>query len=375
MWPLSGAAREQLAQSHTIARKLEVWRGGRPYTTLDLDTGSVGMQADRTVVRNVSCVVIDASGRLTGGDIADELDPEASEVVPWRGVLLPSGQPVFVPLGVFGITGRAVTGDGEVSLQGQDRAANYQGAMEGLVAIPAGTPVEVAIQRLLVTRNPTLSMRTYKTGFTCGPLLFQPDIDVWAEALTLAESVGGWLSHDALGRLSLGPALPTQPRPVARYAYGDGLLIDAKRSENLDNINNVVVVNSIATGNGGIISGKAEDTDPRSPTYAKGSRRMVLSITNPYVTSVAQAQTAAAARLAQELGKAEEVSYTIVCDPSREVLDAHTVHFPSEGLVNRGLVTQAQTVPLGPAESMPITARKYLLTPDGQTFDLPKATT
>jgi hypothetical protein len=375
MWPLSGMAREQLAQSHTIVRKLEVWRAGRPYTTLDLDSGSVGMQADRTVVRNLSAVVIDASGRLTGGDIADQLDPEASEVVPWRGVLLPSGQPAYVPLGVFGITARAVTGDGEVSLTGQDRAATYQGAMEGIIAIPAGTPVEVAIQQLLVTRNPTLSMRTYKTGFTVGPLLFQPDIDVWAEALTLAESVGGWLSHDALGRLSLGPALPTQPRPVGRYAYGDGLLLDAKRNENLDGIHNVVLVQSSGTGNGGVIVGVAEDKDPTSPTYAKGSKRSVLTITNPYVGSVAQAQQAAATRLAMELGRAEEVSYTIVTDPSREVLDAHTLHYPQVGLVNRGLVTQSQTVPLGPEESMPITARKYLLTPDGQTFDLPKATT
>jgi hypothetical protein len=137
----------------------------------------------------------------------------------------------------------------------------------------------------------------------------------------------------------------------------------------------VVLVQSSGTGNGGVIVGVAEDKDPRSPTYAKGSKRSALTITNPYVGSVAQAQQAAATRLAMELGRAEEVSYTIVTDPSREVLDAHTVHYPQVGLVNRGLVTQSQTVPLGPEESMPITARKYLLTPDGQTFDLPKATT
>lgn len=319
--------------------------------------------------------MIDATGTLTGGDIADQLDPQNSEVLPSRGVLLPSGQVAYVPLGVFGITGRDVTGNGSVALTGQDRAANYQGPMEGVVVINPGTPVETAIQQLLVTRNPTLSMRIYRTGFTVGPLVFQPDIDVWDEALTLAESVGAWLSHDALGRLAMAPALPTQPRPVARYAYGDGLLLDAKRTEKLDGIHNVVVMQSTATFNGGIIQGIAEDRDPKSPTYAKGSRRFPLTVTNPYIGSVPQAQAAAAARLAQELSKTEEVSFTIAADPSREVLDALTVHYPSVGLVNRGLVTQALSVPLGEVATMPITARKYLLTPDGQTLDPLKVTT
>lgn len=49
MWPLSGAAREQLAQSHTAVSKLEIWRNRRPYSTLYLESGSVGIAADRTV--------------------------------------------------------------------------------------------------------------------------------------------------------------------------------------------------------------------------------------------------------------------------------------------------------------------------------------
>jgi len=365
MWPMSGAARLELSRSHTAATKLEVLHSGRPVHELVVTGGSVTAQVGRSVMRNASATAVDPAGQLTGGDLQDLLSPYDCEIAPWRGVRTPAGIE-WAPLGVFGLTGRRVAGDGSVELSGQDRAMTYQGPMSGALAVPGGTPVEEAITRLLVTRQPGVQMRSWHTGFTCGPLLYRPDIDVWAEARKLAQSVGGWLHHDRLGRLVFSPLLPTTTTPVARYADGDGVLVEASRSEDADTIHNVVVVRSTD----GTIQAVAEDTDPTSPTYAGGRYgRRVTVITNPHVSSVEQAQQAATTALLRELGRSETAALQIVPNPALDPLDAVAVHRPSAGLLDRVLVIDSLTVPLLATELMTLGCRKYLLTRDGQTLE------
>jgi hypothetical protein len=149
---------------------------------------------------------------LGGGDIDDLLSPYDCEIKPYRGVLTPAGWEM-VPQGVFELTARNVVGDGQVQLTGQDRALIYQGGMPAQLAVSVGSPVEQAIRMLLEQRTPGLQMRTWLTGYTVGPLLYQADIDVWAEAQKLAQSVGGWLWHDREGYLHFGPATPISVVP------------------------------------------------------------------------------------------------------------------------------------------------------------------
>ena len=335
--------------------------------------------AGRAVMRNLSATVVDPTGRLGGGDVDDLLSPYDSEVAPYRAVKVgrtPAGAPVWewVPQGVYGLTGRSVDGDGRVQLSGQDRAMNYQGGMTLQVAISAGTPVETAIQRLLVMRNPNLQLRTWRTGYTVGPLLYQPDIDVWAEAQKLAQSVGGWLWHDREGYLHFTSLAPTSAKIQARYADGDGLLLKATRKEDSDSISNVVVVQNTSqqSSSGGveIITATAADTNPRSPTYERGRYgRRVKVITNQSITSQQQAVQAATAGLVQELGRTETANAVVVAHPGLDCLDMASVHRPRVGLLNRTLVVQATDLPLTAKEAMSIQFRKYILTEDGQTID------
>ncbi len=382
MWNLSGAARQALAQSHTMNARLDVLHNGERVYTLVPFGGSVSTVAGRSVMRNLTATVVDPTGRLGGGDIEDLLSPYDSEVAPYRAVQsgrTAAGAPIWewVPQGVYGLTGRGVAGDGTVQLSGQDRAMIYQGGMSGQVAISIGTPVERAIQQLLSTRNLNLQMRSWVTGYTVGPLLFQPDINVWGEAQKLAESVGGWLWHDREGYLHFTPLAPTSPIITARYETGDGLLIDASRKEDSDSIHNVVVVQNprqqgAETGETGpvIITATAEDNDPRSATYSRGRYgRRVKVITNQNITTQQQADQAAAAGLVVELGRSETVDMAAVVHPGLDVLDMVALHRPQIGVVERTLLVQQLDVPLVARDAMRVGFRRYILTRDGQTVD------
>lgn len=363
MWPLTGDARNRLGQSHTMAARLDVLHSGLPVYSLAVYSGTVNAAVGRAVARNLGCTVIDPTGSLSGGDVVDLLSPYDCEVAPYRGVVTPAGTE-WCPLGVFRLTARDALGDGQVQLTGQDRAMLYQGPMSGALAISGGTPIETAIGMLLQTRRPGVHMHTWVTGFTCGPLLYAPDIDVWAECQKLAQSVGGWLYHDRTGDLVFGSLLPTSLLPVARYAEGDGTLRSATRTEDADTIHNVIVVQNTDK----TVTAVAEDDDPTSPTYVGRGERRVDVITNEHVSSVAQAQQAATTALIRELGRTETVQATLVPDPSLDPLDAGTVHRPLIGLVERTLIVEQIDMPLTAADPMSVTFRQYILTRDGATL-------
>lgn len=376
MWPVSAAARALLRGSHTAVARVDVLHSGRPVYTLDVVDGQVSTESGRAVLRNLGCTVIDPTGELSGGDVDDLLNPYVCEIAPHRGVRLPTptnaaSDSVMVPLGVFGLTSRQVSGDGSISLTGQDRAMGYQGPMLGSLAISAGTPVEVAVLRLLGARNPGVTLVTLKTGFTCGPLVYAPDIDVWSEAQELAQSVGGQLYHDRIGQATLRLSGPASSVPVATYADGDGLLLSVDRQEDSDTIRNVVVAESAD----GRVRAVVEDTNPSSPTSIGGryGRRPAKTLVNQHFQTVTQARQAAALRLAYELGRSETVTFTAVPHPGLDVDDVVTVHRPRAGLHDRGLVVASTTMPLAADEPMQVACRRSVLAPDGRVFPAEEA--
>lgn len=376
MWRgFTSSAVLELSRSHTALSRVDVWHGGRPVYTLDVSGGSVEAEAGRPVFRNFSGTLVDPTGALSGGDVDDLLNPYDCELAPWRGVRTPAGDE-YAPLGVFGLTGRLVDGDGSIRVTGQDRAMGYQGPMTGSLAIGSGTPVEAAIARLLATRQPGVTFaENWVTGFTVGPLLFEADIDVWAEAQTLARSVGGWLHHDRQGGLVFSSVLPETRTPVARYAAGEGTgLVRLSRQEDSDTIRNIVVVESTKTATGSIIRAEAADDDPFSPTYFRGRYgRRPKTITNQHVGSLAQAQQMAATELVRELGRSETGSLTVVADPRLDPLDVVAVHRPAAGLTDRGMVIASLETPLGVEDAMSIGLQRSILAQSGAVLEVPLA--
>ena len=369
-WPKTLAARIELARSHTMCARIDVLHGGRYVTTLVPVEGEMTAEAKRSITRNLAARITDPTGQLDAYGIQSLLAPASAELAPYRGVVI-GGVRVEYPLGVFRMTGRERNGDGTVSLTAHDRGILYQGGMRSTLAIPAGTPVETAIRRLLLSRNSGLALQAWKTGYTVGPLIYQPDADVWAEAQKLAESVGGWLAHDRNGYLIFGASVPTKRTPEARYTWGDGLLLKASKSENFDAIHNMVIVRSATLAGGGIIEGSAADTNPLSPTFVGGSfgtRPVILS--NQYVGSVQQAKQMAAAELVRELGHYETVTVECPVDPTRDPLDLLVINQPNIDLIERTVMVSNATIPLTAKGRQTMTCHRSLISADGRTIDL-----
>jgi hypothetical protein len=376
MWPWSDSAAAALTRSHTAVSRVDIWQSGRPTgVSLVAVGGSVSTDADRPVRRNLTCTLVDPTGELSTGDVDDLLDPYECEIAPWRGVQYrdAAGNKVteLAPQGVFQLTGRDVddSPDGlTIRLTGQDRAMRYQGPMSSALAISGGTLIEDAIAALAATRQPGVSMSAMSTGYPTGPLVFQPDEDVWSAMQKLAESVGGVVYHDRTGQLVFALRGPTNDNAVAAYAEGDGLLLSVSRTEDSDTIKNVVV----AEAPSGLIRAVVEDDDPFSPTYAGGRYgRRVHTLVNPHFSSVTQAQQAATARLAYELGRSETVTFSAVVDPGLDVDEVVTVHRPRAGLTQRGVVVASTEVPLSCEEAMSVGCRQSRLAPDGKVLREP----
>ena len=372
MWDWSTAARDLLAGGHRPVSRVDVWHAGRPQYTLEVTGGSVSIDADRPVRRNLSCTLVDPTGTLTVGDVDDLLNPYECEIAPYRGVMV-AGVPELAPLGVFGLTARQVSDSPDglvITLTGQDRAMNYQVPMSSALALSGGTWVEDAVGRLLAKANPQVAMLGMVTGYTVGPLLFPPDIDVWAEAQELAQSVGARVFHDPTGVPVMALAGPASDTPVASYVEGGGLLLDIDRAEDSDTIRNVVVAEST----NGLIRVVVEDDDPASPTFAGGRYgRRTVAMVNQHYGSVSQAQQSASARLAYELGRSETVTFTAVPNPGLDVDEVVSVHRPRIGLEHRGLVVASIDMPLGVGEAMTVRCRQSVLAPDGEVLALDAA--
>ncbi len=372
---MSPTARALLGQSHTAAVRVQILHGGQPVHELAVYTPAeqaadrgrvidckVKSAAGRPILRNLSAALCDPDGELSRTDAGELLSPYDAEIKPFSGVVLPSGRAELTPLGVFRLTNSAVS-DGPrgitVDLTGLDRSLVYQTNFSGAVTIPAGTPVEDAIELLLSRVNAGFSWHPWLTGVTVGPLLYDADEQAWDSALTLAESVGGWLHHDRDGVPVLEPYGSS-----ATSASGGFLITKVSKDEDSDEIHNSVVMQSAAGV--GLISVTVRDEDPNSPTYVGGAMgERQLTVVNPHLGSVAQAEQAAAARLVQELGRSQTVAFSCVPDPQADVGDAHTLHQPRVGVVNRRVVLDSIDLSLDVESEMTVVARRSVVAPDG----------
>jgi hypothetical protein len=382
--------------------RVDILHGGWPVYQLDVLDGNVQREMDRAIQANLSATLVDPTGALTRGDVDDLLNPYDCEIAPHRGVryrsvtygamftpnagfgVQPFGTSGFggvnvstistsrwvqelAPLGVFGLTSREVSDGADgltIRLTGQDRAMGYQVPMKSSLAIPGATSVEQAVVKLLSRVNPSLTLLAMTTGRTVGPLLYEPTIDVWEEAQSLATSVGARLYHDRAGQCVLMPAGPAR-YAVAAYGEGDGLLIDLDRTEDSDSIRNVVIAENTA----GTVRALAYDDDPESPTYAGGRYGFrAFRIENEHLNSTQQAQQAAVAALVRELGRVETVGFSAVPDPGLDVGDTVLVNRPRAGLDRRALVVDTVDMPLSVDGAMRVGCRKSVLAQDGEVL-------
>jgi hypothetical protein len=127
-------------------------------------------------------------------------------------------------------------------------------------------------------------------------------------------------------------AAPDPTVPVSDVAAGEsGVLVSVSRSRSRTGIFNAVVATGEAVDELAQAYGVAYDLDPSSVTYWNGAfGKVPRAYSSPFLTTDAQARSAAAAILRQSLGLPYSVSFGMVPNPALEPLDAVRVVYPQQ---------------------------------------------
>lgn len=292
----------------------------------------------------------------------DLLVPYGNELFIERGVVLGDGTTEWVSQGyhrLYDVEQDKVP-NGAIRLSGRDR-------MSGLIDARLLAPRQFAATASVFAVVTTLVQEVYPTvviefDFTATTtLLGTPHIaeeDRHGFLLDLITSLGKVWYWDHEGKLQIRSA-PDPAAPVWDVNHGaDGVLVRMSRALKRDGVYNIVVATGEAPGKEAGVRGVAYDDNPDSPTYWKGTFGQVPEFYNsPFITSQAQAQAAAHAKVRSKIGLPYSVDLTAVPNPASEVLDPVRVTYSDRDRVEIHVLERI-SMPLVSGGPMQATARE-----------------
>lgn len=370
MWEASAAFFAALLHSHTVTSRVEVLVGDKAVLQLAVTDGSVRLDESAAVRRSLSCVLGDATGSLTPSTLADILSPAGTELRAWRGLVGPYVTEE-VPLGVFGIADVDVTsqivGGVQVNLTAFDRAKKVSEArFDSTYVVAAGTNYSTAIQNLIRDRLPSLSVTFLfaDTNVVTPALVFNVGDDPWKAVTDMATAIGCEVFFDALGRCVMRSVPDPDTAPIIwTYAEGSGAtILGATKKMTREGTYNGVIASgessAITNQSAAPVSATLWDDNPFSPTYYLGPfGKKPRMYSSPFITTPAQATTAARAILHQSLGLSEDVGFTAVVNPAHEPGDVVAIQV-SKSKINARYVLSSFSVPLTHNGTMSATTRR-----------------
>jgi hypothetical protein len=339
-----------------IATLAEIIDGAGTETTVEIVDGNITL--DRTAAVRGRCdvtIVDDGTLDLVPDDAASLLAPYGNEIRLSRGIQYPDGSVELVPLGVFRIQDAEVTDDPsgmQIRIAGQDRAARIIDArFEEPYQIASGVNYATAIEDALQAAWPDIVTDFTTTALTTPALIAQEGDDRWAFAQSMATAISMDLYFDGTGTCILAPVVLTDP--VLSIAEGeDGVLVAAARRWTREGTFNRVIATGENTGETAPARGVATDDNPLSPTYYFGQFGKVPRFySSPFLTTNAQAASAAQKILDDELGTTEQVSFGSFVLPQLEPGDTVRVTRQRAG-IDENHIVDSLTIPLKADGSM-----------------------
>jgi hypothetical protein len=280
------------------------------------------------------------------------------ELRPRRGFIYPDATTETRPLGHYLVDSLSYSEAREVSsvsVTCSDVSVRIQRAsFTDPYQIASSTDLADGVAALLADRWPGVAVDLDQVTLTDGS-----SSDPWAEARTLMANYGYTLYVDAEGvvRATIPPD-PASAVPSRIYHVGATALI-TKRSWSLPmaSVRNGVIV----TGEGSEIAtpvrGEAWDTDPASDTYYLGAMGALPEyVSSSVISTEAQAEAVASARLALLTGRVSTLSIEQIVDPSLEPLVAIAIEDADSGSLTV-YVVDAVTTPLSPTDAQAVTVR------------------
>lgn len=310
-----------VTRSHEIAVRVHVLYNRVPVAhDLRLTAGTVTL--DRTAAQRGRCDVTLAEPLEIPTATGGLLTPYGYELAVSRGVRYPSGAVEVLPLGVFAIQTSALDGVTRLTaLQGIDRSQMVVDArLEDAVAIAAGTNYATAIRDIIAAAVPGLTYTFAATPYTTPALVFEAQADRWSVALNMATSIGCELYFDGTGVCVLRPEPTFSAVPAWTLSEGEGgLLTGAVLSMDRAPAYNRVIATGENTSLGTVPRGVWTDTDPSSPTfYDGGFGHKPRFFPSSFITTPAQAASAAASIGSAQKGVARSLSLSAVPQPALE---------------------------------------------------------
>lgn len=362
MYPVSQAFLDAIRASHTVAVHAAAYYGGAVVPggeDLLVVEGAVRVDAKSKVRRAVEGLkVVSLDGDTA--TLRAILDPPGTEIRLSRGVAFPDGSTELAPLGRFrvGAVADDLTVPGAVSVTGPDKTAAV--IDDRFLAPRAGDTTKTIpgqIAALIQESIPGVTV-TDLSGVTT---LVRDGVvwerERWDAIEELASSIGCVVYTNPDGAFVIEKE--TDPEAPADWTVTSGevgILLGGSRSTTREGVYNVVVATSSPTDGSAPVYGKAEDTDPASPTRVSGPfGRVPRFYSSPLLTTDAQALSAAQAILARSIGRRGALDVETLVNPALDAGDRVDVTFP-DGSTQKHIV-DSFSVPLSPTGSMTLVTR------------------
>lgn len=319
--------------------------------------GSVTIDRRRATRRTCSLTIANPNGEWTPFD-ADDAFFFGNVIRIERGVYVSADQIEWCTLGVFVIdtpTADVGTPSSTLQVQGQDRMKR---AVYSKFAAPTtyvlGTPIRNVISDMALDAGMgSVRYRLDDAGKTlAADRTYDSQEERVAAMMDLARDYALDLYVDAEGFLVLEPNRSPIQQPIAwTYQRGeDAVMLGLTKGWSDQRFyNRVVVIGESADQSP--VRAEAADTNPLSPGYVSGplgDRPFFYS--SPMITTVAQAQSVANARLPELALIEEEIRLPIVVNPALEAGDAIAIIEPITR-TNAAFLIDSIDIPLGAGSS------------------------
>lgn len=328
MRPVSDAFLRALSGSHRMIARARVVSGiptgvNPDGTEIEVEGGDVRFDASAKIRGDLDLSV---PGDYWPASPNDLLMPYGNELFVERGIVLGGGQREWVSQGYYRI--ESVEQDdasgGLVRVAGKDRMAGIIDArLEAPIQFPPGTTVAELFDTLVLDVYPTAVIAydfdADAVSFPGNHLAEQDRYGLLADVVRALGKVWYW---DYAGVLRVEDP-PSPSTPVWTVASGeDGVLVAMGRERTRQGIYNAVVAHGESPGGEEPVRAVARDVSPTSPTRWGGPfGKVPRYYSSPFITTTAQAATAASSLLGRGLGLPYALDFQSVPNPALEALD------------------------------------------------------
>lgn len=293
------------------------------------------------------------------------LTPYGNELFVERGIVYGDGGTEWVSQGYFRMyeTDQPNAPDGQIQLDGRDRMSGIIDARPlAPMEFGAGTSVAAIFNFLVGEVYPgAIILFDFDAGATTFPSSHVLEDDRYSFLKDIADSLGKVMYWDYAGRLRVETA-PDPTVPVFTVNHGrDGVVASVARRLKRDGVYNAVVATGEQAGETPPVRAVAYDLNPNSPTYWNGPFGKVPKFySSTFITTTEQAQAAADAMLARQLGLPYNVDFSMVPNVALEPLDPIELSYANRLTAERHVI-QTLTVPLDAGGVMQATTREQIL--------------